>query len=103
MTEKEVWLISGVGRGFGVAIARAALAAGHAVVATGRDAAKVAAALGDHDRLLYSIIPILIGEGIPFFVGLGRDVGLHLAEVKAYTSGMIALRYEVGIRNRRWK
>src|SRR5260221_12673152 len=52
MTEKKVWLITGSGRGLGVDIVRAALAAGHAVVATGRDAAKVAAAVGDHDRLL---------------------------------------------------
>jgi NAD(P)-dependent dehydrogenase (short-subunit alcohol dehydrogenase family) len=36
----------------GVDIAKAALAAGHAVVATGRDAAKVAAAVGDHENLL---------------------------------------------------
>ena len=52
MTEKKVWLITGAGRGLGVNIAKAALAAGHAVVATGRDARKVAAAVGDHDDLL---------------------------------------------------
>jgi NAD(P)-dependent dehydrogenase (short-subunit alcohol dehydrogenase family) len=52
MTEKKVWLITGAGRGLGVDIARAALAAGDAVVATGRDAAKVTAAVGDHDNLL---------------------------------------------------
>ena len=52
MTEKKVWLITGAGRGLGVDIAKAALAAGHAVVATGRDAAKVAAAVGHHDNLL---------------------------------------------------
>jgi NAD(P)-dependent dehydrogenase (short-subunit alcohol dehydrogenase family) len=52
MTQKEVWLITGAGRGLGVNIARAALAAGHAVVATGRDPAKVAAAVGEHDSLL---------------------------------------------------
>ena len=52
MTEKQVWLVTGAGRGLGVDIARAALAAGHAVVATGRDAAKVAAAVGDDDGLL---------------------------------------------------
>ena len=52
MTEKKVWLITGAGRGLGVDIAKAALRAGHAVVATGRDAAKVAAAVGDHDSLL---------------------------------------------------
>jgi NAD(P)-dependent dehydrogenase (short-subunit alcohol dehydrogenase family) len=52
MTEKKVWLITGAGRGLGVDIAKAALAAGHSVVATGRDAAKVEAAMGKHDKLL---------------------------------------------------
>ena len=50
--EKKVWLITGAGRGLGVDIAKAALGAGHAVVATGRDAARVAAAVGAHDNLL---------------------------------------------------
>jgi NAD(P)-dependent dehydrogenase (short-subunit alcohol dehydrogenase family) len=52
MTNTKVWLITGAGRGLGVDIAKAALAAGHAVVATGRDPGKVAAALGRHDGLL---------------------------------------------------
>ena len=52
MTEKKIWLITGAGRGLGVDIAKAVLASGHAVVATGRDAAKVTAAVGDHDNLL---------------------------------------------------
>ena len=52
MTKKNVWLITGAGRGLGVDIARAALAAGHAVVATGRDAAKVEAAVGRHENML---------------------------------------------------
>jgi NAD(P)-dependent dehydrogenase (short-subunit alcohol dehydrogenase family) len=52
MTEQKVWLITGAGRGLGVDIAKAVLAGGHAVVATGRDAAKVSAAVGDHDNLL---------------------------------------------------
>jgi dihydrofolate reductase len=47
------------------------------------------------DELRYSILPILIGDGIPFFDRLDRDVALHLLEVKAYQSGMVALRYEV--------
>jgi len=51
--------------------------------------------LGLADEVRYSIMPILIGEGIPFFAGLDRDVALHLMEVKAYTSGMVALRHEV--------
>ena len=52
MTEKKVWLMTGGGRGLGVDIAKAALNAGNAVIATGRDAAKVAAAGGDHENLL---------------------------------------------------
>ena len=52
MTDRQVWLITGAGRGLGADIARAALAAGYAVVATGRDPAKVTAALGAHDSLL---------------------------------------------------
>ena len=52
MTKKKVWLITGAGRGLGVDIARAALATGHAVVATGRDAAKVEAAVGRHENML---------------------------------------------------
>ncbi len=47
------------------------------------------------DEVRYSIMPILIGEGIPFFNGLDKDVSLHLVEVKVYTSGMVALRHEV--------
>jgi hypothetical protein len=34
-------------------------------------------------------------KGSPFFDGLDKDVALHLVEVKAYTSGMVALRHEV--------
>ena len=52
MTNKKVWLITGAGRGMGVDIAKAALAAGHAVVATGRDPQRVGAAIGPHDELL---------------------------------------------------
>ena len=51
--------------------------------------------LGLADEVRYSIVPILIGEGISFFATLDRDIGLHLAEVKAYKSGMVELRYEV--------
>jgi dihydrofolate reductase len=51
--------------------------------------------LGLADEVRYSILPILIGEGIPFFEKLDRDISLHLTEVKAYKSGMVAVCYEV--------
>ena len=52
MTDKKVWIITGAGRGMGVDIAKAALAAGDAVVATGRNPDRVSSALGTHDDLL---------------------------------------------------
>ena len=52
MTDKKVWFITGAGRGMGVDIAKAALAAGNAVVATGRDPEAVAQAVGESDDLL---------------------------------------------------
>jgi len=51
--------------------------------------------LGLADEVRYSIVPIVIGEGIPFFEKLDRDVALHLAETKVYRSGMVELRYEL--------
>jgi NAD(P)-dependent dehydrogenase (short-subunit alcohol dehydrogenase family) len=52
VADKRVWFITGAGRGMGVDIAQAALAAGHAVVATGRSTEAVAEALGEADDLL---------------------------------------------------
>ncbi len=52
MTDKKVWFITGAGRGMGVDIAKAALAAGNHVVATGRDPEAVRKAVGESDDLL---------------------------------------------------
>ena len=52
MTDNKVWFITGAGRGMGVDIAKAALGAGHAVVATGRNPERVSTAIGAHDDLL---------------------------------------------------
>lgn len=49
---KQVWFITGAGRGMGVEFAKAALAKGYQVVATGRNTDKVAKALGDDENLL---------------------------------------------------
>ncbi len=58
MNSKKVWLITGAGRGMGVDIAKAALAAGHDVVATGRNPEKVRSAIGDHDNLLVTQLDV---------------------------------------------
>jgi NAD(P)-dependent dehydrogenase (short-subunit alcohol dehydrogenase family) len=52
MADKRVWFITGAGRGMGVDIAEAALAAGHTVVATGRNTKAVAGAVGEADDVL---------------------------------------------------
>jgi dihydrofolate reductase len=51
--------------------------------------------LGLADEVRYSMLPIVIGDGIRFFERLDSDVALHLADVKAYANGMVELRYEV--------
>jgi NAD(P)-dependent dehydrogenase (short-subunit alcohol dehydrogenase family) len=50
-TETKTWLVTGAGRGMGADLARAALAAGHNVVATGRTPATVSSTIGEHERL----------------------------------------------------
>ena len=52
MTEKKIWVVTGASRGLGVEIAKAIIASGDTVVATGHDSAKVVAALGAHNNLL---------------------------------------------------
>jgi dihydrofolate reductase len=47
------------------------------------------------DEVRYSILPVLIGDGVRFFEGLDQDVALHLREVKAYKNGMVALHHDV--------
>ncbi len=62
MTDKKTWFITGAGRGMGVDFAKAALAAGHNVIATGRDPDTVAQAVGDSDRLLVVKLDVTSGQ-----------------------------------------
>jgi NAD(P)-dependent dehydrogenase (short-subunit alcohol dehydrogenase family) len=52
MSQRKIWFITGASRGMGVDFAKAALEAGHAVVASGRDPQRVTNALGEADDLL---------------------------------------------------
>jgi NAD(P)-dependent dehydrogenase (short-subunit alcohol dehydrogenase family) len=61
-TDKKTWFITGAGRGMGVDFAKAALAAGHNVVATGRSPEAVAQALGDSDNLLVVKLDVTSGR-----------------------------------------
>lgn len=58
MSDSKVFLITGASRGLGVDLTRAALAAGHAVVATGRSVVTVSAAIGVHDQLLVTALDV---------------------------------------------
>ncbi len=58
MMDKQVWFITGAGRGMGTNIAKAALNAGYAVVATGRNTDAVKSALGETDDLLVVTLDI---------------------------------------------
>ena len=61
-TDKKTWFITGAGRGMGADFAKAALAAGHNVVATGRNHDAVAQALGDPDDLLVVKLDVTRGQ-----------------------------------------
>jgi NAD(P)-dependent dehydrogenase (short-subunit alcohol dehydrogenase family) len=64
VSDKKVVLITGAGRGMGVDIARAALDAGHRVVATARDAQRVTQALGAHEDLLALALDVTDPAGV---------------------------------------
>ena len=51
--------------------------------------------LGLADEVRYSILPVLIGDGVRFFDKLDSDVALHMLEAKSYKNGMVELHYEV--------
>jgi len=73
MNNNKVWLITGAGRGLGLYIAQAALAAGHKVVATGRDTKKVANALGSSDDLLVVKLDVTVPEDASAAVKAGVE------------------------------
>jgi NAD(P)-dependent dehydrogenase (short-subunit alcohol dehydrogenase family) len=73
MSEKKVWFVTGAGRGMGVDIVKAALAAGHAVVATGRDLAAVEKAVGQAADLLLAKLDVTRPEDAQAAVAAALD------------------------------
>jgi dihydrofolate reductase len=53
--------------------------------------------LGLVDEIRQTIVPIIIGEGTPFYNYIGQEQTLHLKDVTAYKNGMVELWYEVKI------
>lgn len=61
----------------------------------GPSLAKECIRLGLADQIVMSILPVILGEGIPFFDSVGLENALHLKDVKAYSDGMVELSYEI--------
>ncbi len=47
------------------------------------------------DEIRQTILPILLGDGIPFFDQIKQEQALHLKDVTAYKNGMVELCYEI--------
>lgn len=108
MENKKVWFITGAGRGMGVDIAKAAIAAGYNVVATGRNPEKVAKVLGEHDNLLvvklditnmadaiaavetavarFGTIDVLVNNAANFHAGYFEELSMDEIEAQLSTS-----------------
>ena len=108
MQNKKVWLVTGAGRGMGVDIAKAALAAGNRVVATGRNTNKVIQALGESEDLLvvklditkpadaasavqaavnkFGQIDVLVNNAASFYAGYFEELSPEQMELQLSTS-----------------
>ena len=108
MTSKQTWFITGAGRGMGVEFAKAAVTAGHQVVATGRNPDAVARALGDsNDRLVvkldvtstpdaeaavkatvdrFGAIDVLVNNAASFYAGYFEELTAEQMERQLATS-----------------
>ena len=47
------------------------------------------------DEIRVSILPSILGDGLPFFDHIGQEQALHLKDTKAYKNGMVELCYEI--------
>lgn len=51
--------------------------------------------LGLAQEIRQTILPILLGDGVPFFDQIGRELPLHLKKVTAYRNGLVELNYQI--------
>ena len=108
MKKNKVWFITGAGRGMGVDIAKAALAAGNKLIATGRDTERVQKALGTSPNLLvlklditkpyeataavddavqhFGSIDVLVNNAANFYAGFFEELAPEQMEKQISTS-----------------
>lgn len=108
MSTKQVWLITGAGRGMGLDITKAVLAAGHKVIATGRNKEKVEQAIGTSDNLLvvkldvtkpedsrnavktgiekFGVIDVLVNNAANFYAGFFEELPQEMIEQQISTT-----------------
>ena len=108
MMNNKVWFITGAGRGMGTEIAKAALAAGNKVVATGRNIEQVTAVLGKDENLLivkldithsaealeavqtavekFGRIDVLVNNAANFYGGFFEELGQEQIEAQIDTA-----------------
>ncbi|MEI6062317.1 MAG: dihydrofolate reductase family protein [Bacteroidota bacterium] len=46
------------------------------------------------DRMILSLIPVILGEGIPLFPGKLPESGWALSNVESFTTGVVSLTYD---------
>lgn len=108
MANSKVWFITGAGRGMGLDITKAALSAGHKVIATGRNVAKVTEATGSSENLVvvkldinsesdaaaavksgvekFGRIDILVNNAANFYAGYFEELSMEEIELQVATS-----------------
>ena len=47
------------------------------------------------DEIILSIMPVILGDGLPFFDYVGEERDLHLKDVTAYKNGVVELWNEL--------
>jgi len=64
-------------------------------VVGGAEVAKEFIRLGLTDEIRQSVLPVILGDGLPFFDAIGKEQALNLKKVTAYKSGMVELCYDI--------